>query len=107
MALLNLRLEDVVVGSTWRGLPEIDIDPDITSDLVEVYITFRESEWSDVVLTLDHTDGVNISDPVNNVFDTPSRVLPLRAGTWLFQVLHVFADGTRYVKVEGVQRLLP
>lgn len=108
MALLNLKLEDVVAGTTWRGLPTIDIDPDIVSDLVGVYITFQESRWTEIGQTLDHTNGgVAITDPVANIFETPPRILDLIAGTWLFKVRHVFADGTEYIRVVGTQKLLP
>ena len=105
MTLLNLKLETIKVGDTWRGLPDIDFDPDITSDLVEVYVTFRESEWTAVKLTLDINSGITITDPANNIFTTTPQVLDLLDGLWLISVTAVFADGTRYSQIRGTQRI--
>lgn len=107
MALLNLALEPLKVGTTWRGLPSIDFDPDMVSDLVGVTTTFRESVHSETALTLTDGDGHTITDAVNHVFTTERRVLDLRAGTYLFCTECEFADGTLYAHITGVQEILP
>lgn len=100
--------QDVKEGTTWRGFP-VDIDPDVTSPLVSVHLHFKRSRHdAEPAVTLSNSNGgIVIDDTASWVVHIPPQILALSAGAWRFDMRFIAQDGTEYIPVEGVLRVLP
>lgn len=100
-----LSLEIVPEGTTWRGIPSIDIDPDVVSDLVEVVLQFKRGRFA---LHATQSAAPVIDDAALWTAHVPPMILDmLTPGLWFYDVLFRAADGTVYIPITGKLKITP
>lgn len=108
MALVTLDPISVKQGTTWSGLPDINIDPPVATTLARVVIQFRKNRKAAVGQELSTDAGsIVIDDAALWEFHVPRIALTLAAGAWKYDVYCEDSAGDSYIWIEGVLRVLP
>lgn len=99
-----------VSGDTWGGIPSIVITINgspPTNNVVSAKIQFRKSAGSSVVLTLSSDEAdITIVDAVNWELRVEKKVVTLCAGTYLFDLQTIDADGDIKTFLKGSWEIL-